>query len=99
MSPPRKDFEPFGDPARHLRDTIAPGTTGDPHDTMDDFPLIRDAGEKPRSNHYAEDPGAFDERNYGFDANGSKRARNKLLQSSREFVAGYVPPMVTASAV
>jgi hypothetical protein len=50
MSPPRKEFEPFGDPARRLRDTIAPGTTGDPNDDMNDFPLIRDAGEKPHSN-------------------------------------------------
>jgi hypothetical protein len=32
-----------------LRDTIAPGTIGDPHDDMNDFPLIRDAGEKPRT--------------------------------------------------
>jgi hypothetical protein len=48
LSPPHKDFE-LGDPertggARLLRDTIAPGTTGDPNDDMSDFPLIRDAG-------------------------------------------------------
>jgi len=50
MSPPRKqEFEPFGDPARRLRDRIAPGTTGDPNDAMNDFPLIRDAGEPPRT--------------------------------------------------
>jgi hypothetical protein len=46
MSPPPKDFKPFGDPERHLRDTIAPATTGDPHDDMNDFPLVRDAGDK-----------------------------------------------------
>jgi AAA domain-containing protein len=51
MSPPPNDRDDvFGDPARRLRDTIAPGTTGDPHDTMDDFPLIRGAGDKPHSN-------------------------------------------------
>jgi RecA-family ATPase len=56
MSPPRKqDFHDdgdaaFGDPERLLRDTIAPGTTGDPHDDMNDFPLIRDAGENPQIN-------------------------------------------------
>jgi hypothetical protein len=49
MSPPPKDFDPFGDPERQLRDTIAPGTIGDPNDDMNDFPLIRDAGEKPRT--------------------------------------------------
>src|SRR5262249_38108191 len=26
------------------------GTTGDPNDTLDDFPLIRDAGETPQAN-------------------------------------------------
>jgi hypothetical protein len=40
----------FGDPKRRLRDTIAPGTSGDPRDDMSDFPLIRDAAEKPRVN-------------------------------------------------
>jgi len=52
--PPKRDFpegdEPFGDAARSPRGTIAPGTIGDPNDDMNDFPLIRDAGEKPRSN-------------------------------------------------
>ena len=48
MSPSRKESEPFGDPARRLRDSIAPGTIGDPDDDMNDFPLIRDAGE-PRT--------------------------------------------------
>ena len=125
MSPPRKqEFEPFGDPARRLRDTIAPGTTGDSNDPMDDFPLIRDAGEKPQAfserghtNGSEEPPPPSSEADYGF-ASGSDlleggvnasveapikyaftnkddvldRARNKLLQSSREFVAGYVPP-------
>jgi hypothetical protein len=67
MSPPRKQ-DPFGNPARQLRDTIAPGTIGDPHDDMDDFPLIRDAGETPQTNGRDQDRGAFDERDYGFDA-------------------------------
>jgi hypothetical protein len=49
MSPPPKDFDPFGD-AERLRDRIAPGTVGDPHDDVNDFPLIRDAGEKPHTN-------------------------------------------------
>jgi len=47
MSPPRKHDDAFGEPARHLRDTVAPGTTGDSHDDMNDFPLLRDAGENP----------------------------------------------------
>ena len=54
--PPKQDFEPFGDPGRLLRDTIAPGTIGDPNDDMNDFPLIRDAGEKPRKTNGSEDP-------------------------------------------
>jgi len=35
--------------ATALRDEIAPGTIGDPTDEMHDFPLIRDAGEAPRT--------------------------------------------------
>jgi len=78
--PPEQDFEPFGDtafgdpdPARRLRDTIAPGTFGDPYDTMDDFPLIRDAkpqaerfGERRRSNGNEELPPPSSEADYGF---------------------------------
>jgi hypothetical protein len=56
-------------PERQLRDTIAPGTIGDPHDTMDDLPLIRDAGEKPRGNGQdAEPPPAEDPAEFGFDS-------------------------------
>jgi len=53
--PPEQDFpddrdDAFGDPARRLRNKIAPGTAGDPNDDMNDFPLIRDAGDKPQAN-------------------------------------------------
>jgi hypothetical protein len=41
--------DPFADAERLLRDRDAPGTSGDPSDPMDDFPLIRDAGEKPQA--------------------------------------------------
>jgi hypothetical protein len=50
FDPDAFDCDQSGDPERQLRDTIAPGTTGDPHDDINDFPLIRDAGEKPHSN-------------------------------------------------
>jgi len=83
--------EPFGDPERHLRDTIAPGTAGDPHDDMNDFPLVRDAGNGGDFNP----PPVTDPSEFGFEAGAQAdvldRARNKLLQSSREFVASYVP--------
>ena len=68
MSPPRK-HEPFGDAARRLQDTIAPGTIGDPNDDMNDFPLIRDAGEKPRSKARSEEPPPAESPNdYGFNS-------------------------------
>jgi hypothetical protein len=52
-------------------------------------PASRDAVDEP--------PPATSEADYGFDVGGDQvdvldQARNKLLQSSREFVAGYVPP-------
>src|SRR5215472_8865075 len=61
---------------------------------LDDFPLLRDAGEPTAARSTDEPPPATSEADYGFEAVGDLVgvARNKLLQSSREFVAGYVPP-------
>jgi hypothetical protein len=46
MSPRKQDTDPFADAKRLLRDKIAPGTTGDPNDPLDDLPA--DWGEPKR---------------------------------------------------
>jgi AAA domain len=91
------------------RDRIAPGTTGDPNDTMDDLPLIRDAGEPKRENgpddadqngHDEEDAAFFDQHPAaGEQSETLKKARCRLLQSSRQFVAGFIPPDFTVDGL
>jgi hypothetical protein len=96
MSPPRK-HEPFGDAARRLQDTIAPGTIGDPNDDMNDFPLIRDAGEKPRSKARSEEPPAeLDVRDAGDDTEPPPPRRWLAAnQFCRRFLSGLLGPGAT----
>jgi hypothetical protein len=92
MSPPPKDFEPFDDPERHLRDTIAPGTTGDPHDDMNDFSLIRDAG-KPEDEFDDEryngsdfdPPPPRSEADYGFNSGDQASGQQQQSRSRGKF--------------
>ena len=74
--PPDRDFvhEALGDedkgpfdPDAFDRDTVAPGTTGDPNDDVSDFPLIRDAGERPQANRAGDHTAELDVRDAGDD--------------------------------
>jgi hypothetical protein len=93
FDPDALDRDQFGDPERQWCDAIAPGTTGDPNDDMSDFPLVRDAG-----NCHAEDPGAFDERDYGFDAgtrsgDKSKKPIGDIPLTVEEWLARVLPDL------
>ena len=74
FNPDAFDRDPFGNPEQQLRDSIAPGTIGDPNDDINDFPLIRDAGEKPRAKARSEEPPPAESPNdYGFTDTFSKK--------------------------
>jgi hypothetical protein len=67
---------------------IAPGTNGDPNDSMDDFPLIRDAGEKP--------PPAMSPEEYGTSNRDRSQAAEVEIDVAKVFTflgdAPHVPP-------
>ena len=53
----------FDDDEEILRDTIAPGTTGDPNDPLRDFPA--DWGEPKRADDFNDPPPANGPEDYG----------------------------------